>query len=91
MKMLRKNLVECSSPEARWLLSGTLRTGTYHTFPENVPQLFKRPSTDSSHAASWVAKTRKVIEAHEAGTPQFRLGVSTPYQVASGRPLIIHL
>jgi len=30
---------------------------------------------EDRHRATWVAKARDVIEAHEAGTPQFRLGL----------------
>jgi len=30
---------------------------------------------EDRHASTWVAKARSVIEAHEAGTPQFRLGL----------------
>ena len=34
-------------------------------------------SIDPSYASTWVAKARNVIEAREAGTPQFRSGAST--------------
>ena len=40
----------------------------------NADSTPKSSSVFSSDGAVWVAKAREVIEAHEAGTPQFRLG-----------------
>lgn len=81
MKKPPTNLLESSNPKARWLSSGTWKTGTWGILTK-VAQ--SSSSIDSSHSATWVAKARDIIEAHEAGTPQFRLGASNSHHSSGG-------
>jgi hypothetical protein len=69
----------CSSPQTPRHDSFYLepRRPVRNTCPHSL--ILSCSCVHSSHTAAWVAKARDVIEVHEAGTPQFRLGVSTPY------------
>ena len=57
--------------------------------PEQL--VLRSSSFNQSHSATWVAKARDIIEAEEAGTPQFRLGAPALRHAPGGLSVTMHL